>query len=619
MLEDTYFKFKKNILPKMKKMQPNFQEPVVEYCEHEQVIDICSYNHYPVLDKSSQKQEQHNDDNDIYDTSELEHEFEYRIYEDVFKTEQLMADLKRIDEAEKENKKLRDVQFDDFPLEQFSDAGRVANEGDPHLKAVADTELYDLEKCAIQIDIDKHEYENTSENTDDNYYDNSSPCADDNTSQRADDNASQRADDNSSQSADDDDIHKTEVSHVQLPKVDDKYHVKHDDSSLRKLVYGPTYVPYNEDGQKLLLPQTTDMSRKDNLKLLYNSLPECMCDNEYESLEQAVNDAETFQYSHETSTKHVLVQGVYVGSASPLIADIKTQSYSMLTYMDDGMMTGTYDNTHDIPIYIDNGSTLNIMPTHFYDNAYYLHHLSKAPTAAQTIHTGNGPVKTRFWIDILLNVQGCMMQFKLFVCDTQAQTGILLSKMALEQLQTWQDYSTNTLYVKQTAIPLHATQNIQLLPARKTTIEVIADRTNDLQYKELIEGQGIVWVWSNDSSKPLQPIVATFHNDKMLITFENTTGQTQYISERAKVAVLDMHSKDGAMTNFEWDIPTDDEGNLVLYVHIFASFLKPTKLANEDPILQAETKINVSQTPNKHSVDIGNTDDPYPWLDLDDL
>ena len=50
----------------------------------------------------------------------------------------------------------------------------------------------------------------------------------------------------------------------------------------------------NEDGQKILLPQTTDMSRKDNLKLLYNSLPEGMCDNEYESLEQAVNDVETF-------------------------------------------------------------------------------------------------------------------------------------------------------------------------------------------------------------------------------------------------------------------------------------------------------------------------------------
>ena len=70
----------------------------------------------------------------------------------------------------------------------------------------------------------------------------------------------------------------------------------------------------------------------------------------------------------------------------------------------------------------------------------------------------------------------------------------LLSKMALEQLQTWQDYSNNTLYVKQTAIPLHAIQNIELLPDRKTTIEVIADKTNDLQYTDIIGGQGIVWV-----------------------------------------------------------------------------------------------------------------------------
>ena len=237
------------------------------------------------------------------------------------------------------------------------------------------------------MDIDKYEYDNSSEYTDETYYDTSSP--------RADENGSQRAENDSSQSADDDDdLQNTEVSHVQLHTVGEKYHVTHDDKTLRKLIYGPTYVPYNEDGQKLLLPQTTDMSRKDNLKLLYNSLPEGMCDNEYESLEQAVNDVETFQYSHETSTKHVLVQGVYVGSASPLIADIKTQPYSMLTYTDDGMMTGTYDNTHDIPIYIDNGSTLNIMPMHFYDNAYYLHHLPKAPTAAKTIHTGNGPVKT---------------------------------------------------------------------------------------------------------------------------------------------------------------------------------------------------------------------------------
>ena len=122
--------------------------------------------------------------------------------------------------------------------------------GIPHLKAAADTELYDLEKRAIQTDIEKHEYDNSSENTDDN----SSPCAEDtNTSHKAEDYSSQSADD-------DDDTLQTEVSHVQLPTVSKKYHVNHDDNTLHKPVYGPTYVPYNEDGQKLLLPQTTDMS-----------------------------------------------------------------------------------------------------------------------------------------------------------------------------------------------------------------------------------------------------------------------------------------------------------------------------------------------------------------------
>ena len=117
------------------------------------------------------------------------------------------------------------------------------------MKAAADTKLYDLEKCTIQVDKDKHNEKISSDNTDDN----SSPCADDNASLSADDNSSQNADDN---------IQSTKVSHVQLPTVGEKYHVDHDDNTLCKMVYGPTYVPYNEDSKKLLLPQTTDMSVK---------------------------------------------------------------------------------------------------------------------------------------------------------------------------------------------------------------------------------------------------------------------------------------------------------------------------------------------------------------------
>ena len=219
MLEETYLKFKKNILPKMKKTEPNFQEPLIEYCKPEQIIDICSNNHYPVIDKTDNNDKLTNNDNDIYDTSELEHEFEYGIYEDVLKTEELMAELKCIDQAEKEMWEMRNIEFQNFSLEQFSDAGKVSNEGDPHLKLAADTELYNLEEHAIQTDINNNADENASDNTDEN----SSQYADENSGQTADENSNQNAEDNSSHNS---------VSHVQQQKFNNKYHVEHDENML---------------------------------------------------------------------------------------------------------------------------------------------------------------------------------------------------------------------------------------------------------------------------------------------------------------------------------------------------------------------------------------------------
>ena len=81
---------------------------------------------------------------------------------------------------------------------------------------------------------------------------------------------------------------------------------------------------------------------------------------------------------------------------------------------------------------------------------------------------------------------------------------------------------------------------------------------------------------------PLNPVVSTFVKDKTLITFQNMSGATQIIEQGACIGVLDMRSKDGAMTSFDWEFPADDEGNFVLYAHIFANSLEPTKLAKED-------------------------------------
>ena len=194
--------------------------------------------------------------------------------------------------------------------------------GIPQLKAAADNELYELEKHNIQIDISNNTDENTSNDTDDN-------ASKDNT-----DITHLNAEECTSIDT---------VSHVHKQVNGETLHPENNHTNLHKIVYGLRYVPFKEEGQKILLPQTTDMSHKDNLKQLYNSQPKGMCDNEYDSLEQGTFDTETFSFSHEHSTKHVLVKGVYTGSASPLIADIKTEPYSVITYTDDGMLTGMYD------------------------------------------------------------------------------------------------------------------------------------------------------------------------------------------------------------------------------------------------------------------------------------
>ena len=115
-----------------------------------------------------------------------------------------------------------------------------------------------------------------------------------------------------------------------------------------------------------------------------------------------------------------------------------------------------------------------------------------------------------------------------------------------------------------------------------------------------------------------QPVVSTFVKDKTLIMFKNASGSTQVIEKGACIGVLDLRSKDGAMTNFDWEFPTDDHGNLVLYAHIFANSLEPTKLANENEQAQADTCLKISQEPKEHLVNVPAEDDPYPWLEKDD-
>ena len=381
----------------MAKKTGNVQMPEIVQIADEQVHHLCSYIHcYVKNDNSNDKMGQNH--NNIYDTDELTHEYEYDIYEDVMKTEQLMADIKRIDDKEKAAVEKFNEVFNNFPLLEFKHAGQINNPADPGLRKAAKSELYVLEQLALQ------QLQNDNNNTVDR------------------------------------------VSHVQQSEQHEDQPAHFEHNSHVHMVHCPVYVLYNDEKQKILVPLTMDMSRKDNAKPLYDDSVNTEWDsNSY--VNEKCHDTEMFSYMHYDSSKQIMVQAVYIGNYSPVSADIKGESYSMITYDEDSNLEGIYDNTYTIPMYVDNGSTVNLLPTWYYEQATFLHHLPQHDASGETIKTGNGSIQCRFWTDIALNVQGCLLQLKILMCDTQAQTGIVISKMALEQLQTWQDYASNTMYI----------------------------------------------------------------------------------------------------------------------------------------------------------------------------
>ena len=506
MLEETYDKFKMQL--KAKKTG-NDKLPEIVYNSDEQVHHICSYNHYQIKDDDVKMGLIYND---VYNTDELTHEFEYGLFEDIIKSKQLMADLKQIDEYEDTLKEEMNQEFDNFPMEEFKDAGVVSNENDPALKLAANAELFTIEQVLQQQQLEK--------------------CA-------------------------------PPVSHV--------HKQQHDKHSMQEECYHHVhtvnclvYVPHNKEKQEILLPSTTEMSCKENAKAFFTdeNIDKWNADPYFYEIN---TDTETFSYAHYDGPNQVMVQAIYIGNYSRLCADIKGERYSMIDYGPDSSLEGTYDNTYKIPMYVDNGTTVNLMPTAYYEQATFLNHLPKYDATGEIIRTGNGSIAAQIWTDFQLNIQGCIIQLKVLVCDTQAITSILLSRMALEQLQTWQDYGSNTVYIKQTAIPLFATQRHDILPGHKAVIKGILDRSmQDIYRSSYMQGEGICWIWSNDSSKPAQPVVSTFVKDKTLITFQNMSDSTQVIDKGACIGILDMRSKDGAITSFDWEFPTDGDGNLVL-------------------------------------------------------
>ena len=258
-----------------------------------------------------------------------------------------MADLKQTDEYEQTLNEQMNQEFDNFPMEEFKEVGVVINNEDSELKLDTQAELYTLEQQVLQQQQQEKHAQTVSH------------------------------------------MHK---QHDKVSTQDESYYHVH-------TINCPVYVPYNDEKQEILIPSTTEMSHKKNARALFNdeNIDEWNTDPYFDEIN---TDTETFTYAHYDGPNQVMVQAVYIGNYSRLCADIKGERYSMIDYDPDGSLEGIYDNTYKIPMYVDNATTVNLMPTTYYEQATFLHHLPKYDATGETICTGNDTIAAHFWIYI---------------------------------------------------------------------------------------------------------------------------------------------------------------------------------------------------------------------------
>ena len=221
---------------------------------------ICSYNHFCIKDDEVKSGLTHND---VYNTDELTHEFEYGLFEDIIKSEQLMADLKQIDEHKETLKEQINQEFDYFPMKEFKDAGIVINDKNPELKLATQAELYTLEQQVLQ-----QQQQEKCVSTVSHYKDAGIVINDKNPELKLATQAKLYTLEQQVLQQQQQEKCISTVSHMQKQHEtgstqDECYYHVHTVNCL-------VYVPYNDEKQEILIPSTTEMSHKENAKALFN-------------------------------------------------------------------------------------------------------------------------------------------------------------------------------------------------------------------------------------------------------------------------------------------------------------------------------------------------------------
>ena len=382
----------------------------------------------------------------------------------------------------------------------------------------------------------------------------------------------------------------------------------------------PVYTPIVDEHHGVMFANSSQALHRQHYEHKYEASED---DNEENELEMnTVRDAETFQYNEKLKDTNIpMVEAAYFTTEKAQKVLFDGEMYAVITYEDGGRLKAIYKNELEIPTAIDNGANVNVLLKAYYDQHQVLQELPKIKANMPPIMTGNGTIPAYFWIDVPLEIQGVMIQLRCIVCESTANHGLLISRLALDQLQAIQLYDKNQLLIKMNAIPIVATQGLSLAPNKRQTIMAQLEATDKNLLRRPIQGKAISWITTNRKGFPLIPVLTEYHNNTTAIAFKKNSEFLQSIKKGQTIGFLDIRSKDGSLAKMQWLIPMNHQSHdYILYGHSFASAIEPHPLATEESGKQLNNRLEIRETPivDKVKVDKSNDTDPFPWLDKTD-
>ena len=191
----------------------------------------------------------------------------------------------------------------------------------------------------------------------------------------------------------------------------------------------------------------------------------------------------------------------------------------------------------EIPTVIDNGASVSIIPMWYYQKHRLLHSLPKTRTNLPPIATGNGLIDTYFWTELPLYIQGVYIQLKCLVCDSKARHGLLLSRLALDQMQAIQLYDKREILLRDHSFPIYAAKRCVIEPGFQKQVEA---RVQIPDYHPTIQGSSVAWIKTNYTGYPLQPVVTDYIANITMVNFPNHTDDKHTIHKGQLLGYLDL-------------------------------------------------------------------------------